>query len=127
MEWNKITGFVSDANDSSDKKKCTVMATQAMIVMIVCLNEHWKIPMGYYFINSLNGEERAWLVSQCLTSLHDIGINVVSLTFDGAQSNVKMAKKLGAEFNFTEKASMHFSHPVTKEPIFLIINACHDN
>ncbi|TGZ45601.1 THAP domain-containing protein 9 [Temnothorax longispinosus] len=125
MEQNTYTGFVSDANDSSDKNKSTVMATQAMVVMVVCLNEHWKIPMGYYFIDSLNEEERARLVSQCLTSLHDIRINVVSLTFDGAQSNVKMAKKLGAEFNFTEKASMHFPHSVIKEPIFVIIDACH--
>lgn len=100
------------------------MATQAMVVMVVCLNEHWKIPMSYYLIDSLNGEERARLVSQCLMNLHDIGVNV-SLIFDGAQSNIRMAKKLGAEINFTEKSSMYFPNPITKEPIFIIIDACH--
>lgn len=58
-------------------------------------------------------------------NLHDIGVNVVSLTFDGAQSNIRMAKKLDAEINFTEKSSMYFPNPITKEPIFVIIDACH--
>lgn len=55
LHWNgkKYTGFVSDANNNDVKKK---MATQAMVVMIVCLNEHWKIPMSYYLIDSLNGK-----------------------------------------------------------------------
>ncbi|KYQ55617.1 THAP domain-containing protein 9 [Trachymyrmex zeteki] len=127
VRWNgkRYVGFVSDTNDSNGKSKNTVMTTQAMVVMIVCLNENWKIPMSYYLINSLNGKERAQHISQCLTNLHEIGINVTSLTFDGAQSNIRMAKELGAEFNFTEKASIHFPHPVTKEPIFVIIDACH--
>jgi len=58
-------------------------------------------------------------------NLHEIGINIVSLTFDRAPCNIRMVKKLGAEFNFTEKANIHFPHPVTKEPIFVIIDACH--
>lgn len=96
LHWNgkKYVGFINDTNDSDSKNKSTAMTTQVMVIIVVCLNEHWKIPVNYYFIDGLNGDERAQRVSQCLTNLYKIGINVVSLTFNGAQNNIRKAKAL---------------------------------
>ena len=45
--------------------------------MIVGVIQHWKIPVGYFSVNGLSGEERVNLVMQCLMKLYDVGVNVV--------------------------------------------------
>lgn len=54
-----------------------------------------------------------------------IGIEIVSLTFDGDSSNIKMAESLGTKFCNNTNFDLSIPHPVTKEPIFVIFNACH--
>lgn len=34
-------------------------AREALVLMVVTLNAHWKIPVGYFMTNGLNGEEKA--------------------------------------------------------------------
>ncbi len=53
------TGMV--ANDSG------VMATQALVLLVVCVNESWKLPIGFFFIHGLEGHERANLVKIALS------------------------------------------------------------
>lgn len=38
---------------------------------------------------------------------------------------IKMAESLGAKFCYTTNFDSSFPHPVTKEPIFIIFDACH--
>lgn len=109
VRWDKknYTGFATvnngNRNNNSDndsiyvdKSKLPDRATQAMVILIVCVNGHWKIPVAYHFFNKLSGQERASIVTDCLEKLHSTGINIVSLTFDGAASNITMAEYLGA-------------------------------
>ena len=51
--------------------------------MVVALNDHFKSPVAYYFINGLGGEERATITKEILSTLHDNEMTVRSLTFDG--------------------------------------------
>lgn len=100
-------------------------ATYASVVMLVALNTHFKTPISYYFIASLNAEERANIITNNLIILSEYGIqNIRSITFDGASSNLSMAEKLGSsckeDFNKTS-----FPHPISKEPIFVVLDACH--
>lgn len=37
------------------------LATSAFVFMAVALNGHWKVPIGYFLIDGLNGAERASL------------------------------------------------------------------
>ncbi|KYN12118.1 THAP domain-containing protein 9, partial [Trachymyrmex cornetzi] len=134
VRWNgkKFTGFVTynksnmkNVKTNRQRSKLSNRAVEAMVIMVVCLNENWKIPVAYHFINGLNGEDRANIILECLEKLHPTGINVISLTFDGGTSNIKMAESLGAKFCYTTNFDLSIRHPVTKEPIFLIFDACH--
>lgn len=46
-------------------------ATYALIVMLVALNGYFKTPISYYFIKSLNVEERANLIINNLVILSE--------------------------------------------------------
>ena len=52
-------------------------AENALVVMIVSENSKWKIPVSYYFINSLDGEEKATIGLDNLKALHKTGIHYV--------------------------------------------------
>ena len=51
--------------------------------MVLCEAGNWKIPISFYFVNSLTGEEKADIVRTNLWALHETGVTVTSLTFDG--------------------------------------------
>lgn len=74
IRWDgkKYNGFVTyserNAKDirSNEKKS---RATEAMVIIVVCLNEHWKVSVAYHFIHGLSGKGRAYVISECLTKL----------------------------------------------------------
>ena len=72
------------------------VATEALVLMLVSLNSSWKLPIGYYLIVGMTGKERAAMVCNCLTQLHEINVKVTSITCDGAASNQAMFGELGA-------------------------------
>ena len=92
--------------------------------MVVCENGKFKIPVSFYFIQALTGSEKASVVKKNLETLHDTGIIITSITFDGLQSNKTMCNLLEA------KVSLHlnevfFPHPCTKEKVYIIFDGCH--
>lgn len=99
-------------------------AREALVLMVVALNAHWKIPVGYFMTNGLNGEEKANIVRQSLEFVHEADIIVTSITFDGAASNISMAKFLGANLN-NSHLQTHFPHPITGEKVYIFLDACH--
>lgn len=92
--------------------------------MLVALNAEWKIPVGYFLTNGLSGEEKANLIKILLTSIHNTGVTVTSVTFDGAPGNISAMEKLGACFKIG-KLRTYFKHPVTNENIYIFLDACH--
>jgi hypothetical protein len=71
------------------------LAKDALVFMITCLEEHWKMPIAYFLLDGLSGMERAQLVQQAINQLYDSGILVVSLTCDGPETNISMLRHLG--------------------------------
>jgi len=55
-------------------------ARNALVFMLVALNSHWKVPLGYFLINSLDGKERASLLEKSLELIHETGVILHSLT-----------------------------------------------
>jgi len=86
---------------------------------------HWKVPVAYYFIDSLNSTERANIVNDTLIFLHEIGVLVTSITFDGPRSHFVMATQLGAKLNIDDNLQIYFLHPVSKMKIFVVFDPCH--
>lgn len=99
VEWNgsRFTGYV-DIGGHGDSDELPE-AREVLVFMLVCLHEPWKLPVGYFLSNGLNATAKVNLVNLCLEFLQSSGAVVVSLTFDGAASNVSMAEKLGADLS----------------------------
>ncbi|CAL9702423.1 unnamed protein product [Knipowitschia caucasica] len=74
-------------------------ARDALVIMVVAIDDSWKLPVAYFFIDSLTGEERANIVSECLCRLHNVGVRIVSLTCDGPSCHFSMLKALGADLD----------------------------
>lgn len=61
-------------------------------------------------------EKKANLIVQCLTSLHEINLRIISLTFDGTAINLSALKTLGCNFE-VKTLKTYFQHPSTKEKV----------
>jgi len=101
VEWdgNKYHGYVNFGTGFSNEK--SDVATECFVLMLVAINESWKIPVGYFLCNHLNSSQKSELIQQCLNLVNKTGIKVVSLTFDGCASNINMSKLLGCNLDPT--------------------------
>ena len=101
------------------------MASEALVFMAVSVNENFKIPVGYFLVKGLSGEERANLVKECLVRLHDVGVQVVSHTCDGPSCHITMMKVLGATIS-PPNLLPTIPHPADPEKkVQLILDVCH--
>lgn len=48
-------------------------ATNALVFLAVCINGHWKVPLGYFLIHSFCGSERANLLTKCFELMKETG------------------------------------------------------
>lgn len=101
------------------------MAREALVFMLVCLNGSWKVPIGYFLVDSLGATERANLIIKCLEFVHETGVMVTSLTFDGTPTNLNTAQKLGADFSNPRNLRTLFKHPVSNHNIFIYLDPRH--
>lgn len=61
------------------------------------LNDRWKIPIGYFLITSLTGEQKHIIMGTALKLCQDIGVKVVSITCDGPAANFSMFTSFGCD------------------------------
>lgn len=54
-----------------------------MAIMVVGENIHFKIPIGYKFINGMTGKVPADLIRETLHHLDSTGVHVLARTADG--------------------------------------------
>lgn len=102
-----------------------VVATQALVLMVVAINESWNIPTAHFLINSMTGEERTNMFRESLIRLHAIGVRVVSLTCDGPSQNFAMMKALGVSLNLRGMKSFFF-HPLDPDQnVHVPLDPCH--
>lgn len=126
LEWDgdKYCGYIDMGTNTDDDS--LPMAKEALVFMVVAVNDNFKLPVGYFLINGLGALERSNLVKQCLSKLSDVGIDVISLTFDGAASNIAMANHLGCNLNFDDVGfTTSFPHPVSDESVVIFFDPCH--
>lgn len=103
----------------------TPAATEAFVIMAVGVNSAWKIPLGYFMINSLNAGERATLIKLCANKLKEIGIQVVGLTCDAPATNLAMMSNLGVSLIPENPLTDFFPFDHSDEPVSIIFDACH--
>jgi len=125
VEWDgkEFRGYVDIGTGVQDDT--LPPATEALVFMIVALNSNWKLPVGYFFLNGLNRTDKANLVKQCVSRLHDLKIVVSSITCDGASSNIAMFRELGASMDIQDLKPC-FPHPDDDaQKISVLLDVCH--
>lgn len=113
-----LTGFV----DLGDGSESDIPAKEALVIMVVGLQGHWKAPIAYYFTNVLTAAVQAQLIQHALEALSEEGIRVWSLTMDGHSTNLAMCRELGCAL---QDAKPYFPHPQTEENVYIIFDTCH--
>ena len=58
LNGGQLCGYVDLASGAADDDSVPV-AADALVLMAVSLNDSWKVPCAYFFVNGLSGEERA--------------------------------------------------------------------
>ncbi|KAG6442831.1 hypothetical protein O3G_MSEX002540 [Manduca sexta] len=97
VEWDG-TNYFGFVNIGCDLDSHDIpLAKEALVFIITAINDTWKIPVGYFFINSITAQQKAILVLQCVSLLAETGANIVTLTFDGAATNKAMSSHLGCD------------------------------
>jgi len=124
VEWSgqKYHGFVDLGTEMDDDS--LPEAKEALVFLLVAVNSRWKIPVAYYLVAGLSGSERSSIVISILEAVHETGVHIVSLTFDGAHCNIAMANQLGANLQFPNLKNW-FQHPSTGRKVFIVCDPCH--
>lgn len=99
-----------------------ILASQAIVFMLVGVNERLQSTVAYHFISSLNGKQRSDLLKSVVKAILKCGIKILNLTSDGLPANQTMCEKLGANMDHRSirfKPYMCFSNDkiyVIKDP-----------
>ncbi|KYN07865.1 THAP domain-containing protein 9 [Cyphomyrmex costatus] len=88
------------------------LAKEALVYLLTGINERWKIPVAYFYINGLTSQERAEITLQLLRFVATSRVEVIALTFDGLLANIKMC----TEFNTDVYVKPYFRHPTISSP-----------
>ena len=83
-------GARSTAGNSND-----VVASDALVAMLVSMKGNWKIPLGYFLTRSITADVQAGIVREALLRTFDCGVRVRVVTMDGTAHNTSTFKVLG--------------------------------
>lgn len=97
-------------------------AKQSLVILLNCINGSWKLPIGYFYINSLSGEQKTVLIQTALKLCQDVGVKIVSITCDGPATNFSMFECLGINL-IEDQNQTSFEHNGSR--IHAFIDPCH--
>lgn len=127
-QWNQhkknYFGHISHGNEQrqSYDASCTPLTKNALVLMISGISASFKIPIGYFFINKLNGEEKASILMETMYRLSKTGIKLASVTFDGDPANIKAVQILGADF---QNDHPFFINPHDETKVYVVLDPPH--
>lgn len=116
-----MIGHVSYGFEKEEERS---IAKEAIVFIVSGLNEKFRIPVAYHFINSLIASKKANLLEKVLLQLIEIGVKVVSITFDGHPTNKSMCANLGANLNIYSPSFQPYI-VLQEEKIFIFYDVCH--
>lgn len=129
VEWNKYQRKNEGTVDhpSVDRTGEEVMpAKEALVFMASSLDDTWKVPVAYYFINGLKAQEKKAIVETVLAELQECGAQVVGFTFDGTPTNIAVANMLGCNLGVNEaEMRTSFPHPTAGHNVYVLLDPVH--
>lgn len=75
IEWDGqfCHGFSSIGKDYQTTDPTLKAATQVLVLLVVALDSHWKVPIGYFFHKGMTAQDTANIVKDALIKLFEIG------------------------------------------------------
>ncbi|KAL9704153.1 hypothetical protein quinque_007671 [Culex quinquefasciatus] len=129
VEWNKYQRKNEGTVDhpSVDRTGEEVMpAKEALVFMASSLDDTWKVPVAYYFINGLKAQEKKAIVETVLAELQNVCAQVVGFTFDGTPTNIAVANMLGCNLGVNEaEMRTSFPHPTAGHNVYVLLDPVH--
>lgn len=128
MSWdrasNKFIGLINYGTPKEDEE--FNIAKQAIVYMAVGINAKFQQPMAYYFIQTLNGQERAQLLLEIIAEITKRGIIIADVSFDGYKANSLMCQYLGTKFELVNgDYKSYFINPYNNQKIQIIVDPSH--
>lgn len=125
-QWNaaamKFDGFVDVGRQLPDQDSLP-LAKDALVYMVSGVNEDFRIPIAYFLTNGLSAEERAAITNEVLFRLHEIGIEVLAIIFDGLPANLAMMKGFGSIYS---EGTPYIFDPTNQDrKIYILLDAAH--
>lgn len=86
------------------------VAKESWVHVLTCIEEPFKLPIGYFLIESLNASDRSKIILNSIKRAYEANAVVVALTLDGPNVNKDTLSRLGAQIDpFNSKP--YFQHP----------------
>lgn len=72
-------------------------ATEVLMFLLTGLKSNWKWPIGYWFVDKIKSPVHTELIKLAILKCQEHNINVISITCDGAHSNLSTFHLLGCD------------------------------
>nr|XP_060619490.1 DNA transposase THAP9 isoform X2 [Anolis sagrei ordinatus] len=107
----RLQGLVDFGAGSYDADEI-LAAGEALLFVAVGFQHQWVVPLGYFLLATPRGDIQAQLLRHCILKLHNVGLQVISVTSDATAPNIDTARRLGVVVDgLTVKST--FFHPAT--------------
>ncbi|XP_010627249.1 DNA transposase THAP9 [Fukomys damarensis] len=128
LQWDpssqSLQGFMDFGLGKLDADE-TPLAAETVLLMAVGIFGHWRVPLGYFFVNRACGYLQAQLLRLTIGKLSDVGMTVLAVTSDATAHSVQMAKALGIHMD-GENIKCTFQHPSSSsQQIAYFFDSCH--
>lgn len=124
LQFNSQTKTMSGYVTVASARATNNIATKALVYLVTSIHEKFKIPVGYFFVNGLDGLELAAVTDEVIRVLTEAGVKIRAMVFDGHPSNIKMAEALGANLSNYEPF-IHNKYDPSNDIIFFLLDAVH--
>lgn len=124
----KIDGGIDYGGMLPDKETDDEVApaTEALVFVVMGVDENFKIPVAYFFTNGLNAADKNIIVSNVLNALEQAKVKVIGLTFDGTKANIATVERFGCHLRIDNQPLVtHFKHPSGGHNVYVILDGCH--
>lgn len=83
------------------------LVTEVLVFMIVSLCGNFKCSTAYFLVNKISSELQSEIIKVCLQKLHQVGVYIHSVTYDGAVTNIRTLKLLGCNLNLFNNTALN--------------------
>lgn len=128
IQYNRHThtlqGYSSVFNDKDEETSGIRVANQALVFVVNGVNDAFHLPIAYYLISSMDGQDKKNIIENIIEQLIDCDVILSSISFDGFRSNKKMCELFGAILDID---SLDFKpYIIVKgQRIYIFFDACH--